>query len=124
EQKVGLRSRPVGLTEIERAVERGLAEEKPRVARTDIDGNAGMARIEIRQARDQPFRADGGERCDVENRAIGFIAHDLERIALDALDRLRDARAVSRPGMRQGDPLLDAVKKLDAELPLQLRDLA
>ncbi|KGS79755.1 hypothetical protein Y027_5718 [Burkholderia pseudomallei TSV5] len=124
EQQPPLRAGPQCVAEVDRRVERRIAEEERPGAHRQVHRDVGPQRAELRQARNQPLARERRHDRELERRADAALRHQLERVALDALEVAPHERRIMAAVRRQHDPFLDPQEQRDAEPLLERRDLA
>ncbi len=123
-QQHALRSRPQSVPVIQRAIEGLVLELEGQRAHRQADGDVAVFPLEVRQARDQPGRGQGGHDGDVDAAAHAGAADQAEGVFFDLVQVVADAAGVFRPVVGQHDAPPHPGEQLHAQARLQAGHLA
>ncbi|MNN25628.1 hypothetical protein D3C81_1391090 [compost metagenome] len=102
-QPVRLRARPVGIAEIDGGIKGGVGEQERPGAVGQVDGDVGVALLEVLEPGKQPLGAKGRHHGKLDH--IGaLLAHHRQGVALNGIQLRGDLAAVGKPGLGQLHP--------------------
>ena len=122
-QPVRVQARPVACADGNGRVEVVVEEIDGADPRMEVHGHARMRGVEIVQVRQQPFRAECGQRREPQRTGARLVGHRLQRRAADAPQRTAQLGEVAAPDFGQLDRAALAPEQRHAELILERLDL-